>query len=153
MIREEIFYELLETLYELSRKISIYESVPRKYGTEDELYMVEAHTIHLIGNLTNTTTSELATLTKKTRSAISQMVDKLIKKGLVKKSKNPADNRQVIIELTDKGKKVYEFHKELDKKTYDKHLEKLADYSTEDFLNYIKISSFLIKEMDKVIDK
>lgn len=80
-------------------------------------------------------------------------MDKLIKKGLVIKHKNPNDNRQVNIELTDKGKKVYEFHKELDKQAYSKHLEKLDQYSTEDFLNYIKISCFLIKEMDRVMDK
>ena len=104
MTREEIFYEMIETIYEMSRKLNTYESVPRKYGTEDELYVVEAHTIELIGIHTITTVSELSKLTKKTKSALSQMVDKLIKKGLVIKYKNPDDHRQVMIELTNKGK-------------------------------------------------
>jgi DNA-binding MarR family transcriptional regulator len=153
MTREEIFYEMIETIYEMSRKLSVYESVPRKYGTEDELYVVEAHTIDLIGTHTITTISELSKLTKKTKGAISQMVDKLIKKDLVIKYKNPNDNRQVMIELTDKGKKIYEFHRKLDKQTYSQYLERLTQYSTEDFLNYIKISNYLIKELDHLIDK
>lgn len=153
MTREEIFFEMIETIYEMSRKLSVYESVPRTYGTEDELYVVEAHTIDLIGTQTVTTISELAKITKKTKGAISQMVDKLIKKDFVIKYKNPDDNRQVMIELTDKGKKVYEFHQKLDRQTYLKYLEQLNQYSTEDFLNYIKISTYLIKELDDLIDK
>src|SRR5438309_7478272 len=145
MTREEIFYEMIETIYEMSRKLSVYDNAPRMYGTEDELYVVEVHTIDLIGIHTITTISELSTLTKKTKGALSQMVDKLIKKDLVIKYKNPNDNRQVMIELTDKGKKIYEFHRKLDKQTYSKYLEGLTQYSTEDFLNYIKISTYLIK--------
>lgn len=49
MTREEVFSELMESLYEVSRNTSLYESIPRKYGSDDELYMVEAHTINLIG--------------------------------------------------------------------------------------------------------
>ncbi|MGG1658310.1 MarR family winged helix-turn-helix transcriptional regulator [Brevibacillus sp. NRS-1366] len=145
MTREEVFFELMETIYELSRKISSYESVPRKYGTEDELYMVEAHTINLIGNKVQTTTSELSKLTNKTKGAISQMVDKLIKKDLVVKQKNPLDNREVIIALTEKGKTVYEFHRELDKMEYGRFLSKLDKFSTEDFHTYIQISSTIIQ--------
>ncbi|MFP3390776.1 MarR family winged helix-turn-helix transcriptional regulator [Brevibacillus sp. SIMBA_040] len=145
MTREEVFFELMETIYELSRKTSSYESVPRKYGTEDELYMVEAHTINLIGNLVQTNTSELSKLTNKTKGAISQMVDKLIKKELVVKYKNPDDNREVIIELTEKGRTVYEFHKELDKVEYARFLNQLDEFTTEDFQRYIEISSIIIR--------
>lgn len=149
MKKEEIIYELMESVYDLSRQISSYESIPRKYGTEDELYMVEAHTINLIGNKTQTTASELANLTKKTKGAISQMVNKLIKKGLVLKSKNPIDKREYILELTKKGKMVYDFHYQLDKQEYTKILNKLHQFSEEDLLVYIKISSILSENTSK----
>ncbi|MCH6264941.1 MULTISPECIES: MarR family winged helix-turn-helix transcriptional regulator [Neobacillus] len=149
MKKEEIIYELMESVYDLSRQISSYESIPRKYGTEDELYMVEAHTINLIGNKTQTTASELANLTKKTKGAISQMVNKLIKKGLVLKSKNPIDKREYILELTEKGKMVYDFHYQLDKAEYTKILNKLHQFSEEDLLVYIKISSILSENTSK----
>ena len=73
------------------------------------------------------------------------MVDKLIKKELVIKYKNPDDNREVIIELTEKGKTVYEFHKELDKVEYARFLNQLDEFTTEDFQRYIEISSIIIR--------
>ncbi|MCS1392211.1 MarR family winged helix-turn-helix transcriptional regulator [Lysinibacillus boronitolerans] len=143
MTRDEVFFELMESIYEVSRITSIYEGIPRKYGTDDELYMVEAHTINLIGDKIKTNTSELTQLTDKTKGAISQMVDKLVKKGLVLKYKNPANNREVIIELTEKGQQVYEYHKALDKMEYAKILNRLDEFSTDDFEKFIKISSIL----------
>lgn len=143
MTRDEVFFELMESIYEVSRITSVYESIPRKYGTDDELFMVEAHTINLIGDKIKTNTSELTQLTDKTKGAISQMVDKLVKKGLVLKYKNPTNNREVIIELTEKGQQVYEYHKELDKMEYAKILNQLDEFSTEDFEKFIKISSIL----------
>lgn len=143
MTRDEVFFELMESIYEVSRITSVYESIPRKYGTDDELFMVEAHTINLIGDKIKTNTSELTQLTDKTKGAISQMVDKLVKKGLVLKYKNPTNNREVIIELTEKGQQVYEYHKELDKMEYAKILNRLDEFSTEDFEKFIKISSIL----------
>lgn len=139
----KFFFELMESIYEVSRITSIYEGIPRKYGTDDELYMVEAHTINLIGDKIKTNTSELTQLTDKTKGAISQMVDKLVKKGLVLKYKNPANNREVIIELTEKGQQVYEYHKALDKMEYAKILNRLDEFSTDDFEKFIKISSIL----------
>lgn len=144
MNKEEIFNEMMETIYKYSRIINSYESIPRQYGTEDEIYMVEAHTINLIGNKSQTNISELAELTNKTKGALSQMVERLIKKGMVTKSKNPLDNREVIIQLTNKGKIVYDYHKELDKSEYKKLLIELDQFSEEDFLKYTKISTILL---------
>lgn len=141
--KEEVFNELMETLYETSRLLSSYESIPRMYGTEDELYMVEVHTLNLIGNIIKTNTSEIAEITNRTKSAVSQMVDKLIKKGLVDKYRNPDNYREFIIELTPKGKIVYEYHKKLDKEEYGKHLMNLKDFTAEDFQKLIKISKVL----------
>ena len=149
MEREKIFFELMETLYELSRQISAYESIPRKYGTDDDLYMVEAHTINRIGDLGQTSTTELARLTNKTKGAISQMVDKLIKKDLVVKYKNPSNQREVIIELTEKGKIVYEYHRQLDLKEYSLILKKLDKFTTQDFKNFISISKAILNNSDK----
>ncbi|MFP3886099.1 MarR family winged helix-turn-helix transcriptional regulator [Priestia filamentosa] len=139
--REEIFNELLESIYELSRSTNAYESIPRKYGTEDELYMVEAHTINLIGENKKVSPSQLVKLTNKTKGAISQMVDKLLKKGLVIKYKNPINSREVIIELSDKGKQAYKYHRELDQIEYGKILSRLDQFSIEDFINFMKIAS------------
>ncbi|QOS97323.1 winged helix DNA-binding protein [Brevibacterium sp. JNUCC-42] len=153
MTREDIFYQLIESIYDVSRSTSLYESVPRTYGTDDELYMVEAHTINLIGEKVHTNTSELAKLTNKTKSAISQMVDKLLKKDLVLKNKNPTNSRETIIELSEKGKQAYQYHKELDKTEYALILDRLDQYSTEDFIKFIEIASIVNDNIKKSIKK
>lgn len=149
--REEVFNELIESIYEVSRSTSAYESIPRKYGTEDELYMVEAHTINLIGENSKVSPSYLAKLTNKTKGAISQMVDKLLKKGLVIKYKNPTNNREVIIELSDKGKQAYKYHKELDQIEYGRMLSRLNQFSTEDLINFTKITSVINDHVKNLI--
>ncbi|PIJ97417.1 MarR family winged helix-turn-helix transcriptional regulator [Lysinibacillus sphaericus] len=140
MEKEEIFYELMETLFETSRSISTYESIPRKYGTEDELYMIEAHTLNLIGDKIKTNTTEIAEITHRTKSAVSQMMDKLIKKELAFKYRNPDNYRELTIELTPKGQLVYEYHKKLDKEEFGNYLSDLENFTTEDFQ---KIITFL----------
>ena len=62
-----------------------YDSSPRSYGTEDVLYAEECHTLELIGKYEGITITEIARRVGKTKSAISQMVDRLIKKGLLEK--------------------------------------------------------------------
>jgi DNA-binding MarR family transcriptional regulator len=145
MDREKIFNELMETIYETTRLVNDYQSVPRTYGTEDELYMVEAHTLNLIGDKITTNTSEIAAITNRTKGAVSQMIDKLVKKDLVLKYKNPDNHREVIIELTPKGKIVYDYHKKLDTEEYRKHLQNLDQFTEDDFKKYILISNIINK--------
>ncbi|MDQ0970819.1 DNA-binding MarR family transcriptional regulator [Neobacillus niacini] len=145
MDREKVFHELMETLYETTRLMSDYHSVPRTYGTEDELYMVEAHTLNLIGDQIKTNTSEIAAMTNRTKGAISQMIDKLVKKGLVAKYKNPDNHREMIIELTPKGKIVYNYHKKLDTEEFRKPLKNLEHLTTEDFQKFIIMLKTIIK--------
>ncbi|WP_409369476.1 MarR family transcriptional regulator [Lysinibacillus sp. 38-6] len=152
MEKEKVFYELMETLYETSRLISSYENIPRKYGTDDELYMIEVHTLNLIGDQIKTNTSEIAELTNRTKSAVSQMVDKLIKKDLAFKYRNPNNYRELTIELTPKGKLVYEYHKKLDQEEYGNHLQNLEQFTTEDFQKYITILNVINRRTRNVLN-
>lgn len=149
--REEVFKNMMETLYESSRLIHLYESVPRKYGTDDELYMVEVHTLDLIGRHGKITTTEIAEINNRTTSAASQMVEKLIKKELVHKYRNPNNFRELLIELTEKGEIVYEYHKNLDDVEYNIHLERLEEYSTEDFEKLMQIVKMINEGVEKAL--
>lgn len=152
MDKEKIFHELMETLYESSRLIGSYESIPRKYGTEDELYMMEVHTLNLIGDKNKTNTSEIAEMTNRTKSAVSQMVDKLIKKKLAIKYRNPDNYRELTIELTPKGKLVYDYHKKLDEEEYGKHLNNLEKFTAEEFQKYIEFLNVINRRLINVLN-
>lgn len=152
MDKEEIFYELMETIYETSRVINSYESIPRKYGTEDELYMIEVHTLNVIGDQVKTTTSEIAEIKNCTKSAVSQMVDKLMKKDLVVKYRNPDNYRELNIELTPKGKLVYDYHKKLDLEEYRNYLKNLEQFTAEDFEKYITLLNVINRRTQSVLN-
>ncbi|SHJ48557.1 DNA-binding transcriptional regulator, MarR family [Dethiosulfatibacter aminovorans DSM 17477] len=135
MDRKEEFYDLMNIIYDVSDKISSYEKNPRTYGTDDLLHMIEAHTIEIIGNNKEITSSEIAKKMYKTKGAVSQTIDKLIQKGLVVKNSHPKDNRKFILELTENGKIVFGHHRRKDETAFDRYLDRLEEYSDEDFKN------------------
>jgi len=69
MTKEDSFLEAIDQLYKTSRLLNEYESRPRKYGTEDELYMVEAHVINLIGEKKVTNITDIAREMNRTKES------------------------------------------------------------------------------------
>ncbi len=159
MRREEKIVELMESIYELSNYINLYQSQPRTYGTEDILYMAETHLVQIIGKVGQTTITELAKKTHKTKSAISQTIDKLNAKDIVAKGKNPNDNKEIFVFLTQKGERINRFHSALDEKAYRAILNLLDDFELEDFDKCIKVNKIVTNEnikairMKKMLDK
>ena len=85
MDRLEVFGKMIDAFFEGTRIFHKYEKIPRKYGTDIELYMSEMHTLDYISKNEGTTVTNLANITKKTKSAITQLTNKLEKKGFIKK--------------------------------------------------------------------
>lgn len=138
MDREEAFNEMMETLFEMSRYISVYESTPRRYRTED-LYMTEMHALNLIWGQDRMNMTQLAQRTNRTKGAISQMVEKLRKKGLLTKEKNPQNNSEIFLRLTDLGREVCQYHREMERKIYHLYLSGLEDFDQADFERYRRL--------------
>ncbi len=147
MDKNKLVYSIMDTLYELSREISEYESIPRQYGTDDEIFMVEAHTINLIGENSSITISEIAKMSNKTKGAISQMVEKLINKEIVFKVKDSSDQRRVFLNLTEKGKRIFDYHKKLDEKEYSKIIKKLNHFTYDEFETFYQIAQQMLEIM------
>jgi len=133
MSRHEKFYDLMNIIYDVYDKISLYEKHPRKYGTDDLLSMIEAHTIEMIGKNEEITASVIAEKMYKTKGAVSQLIDKLVKKGLVEKKEHLNDSRKFILELTENGKIVFFHHEQKDKIAFDRYLARLDNCSDKDF--------------------
>ena len=149
MTKESAFLNAINKLYETSRLLNEYESIPRKYGTDDELFMVEAHIINLIGDKKVINITDIAKQMNRTKSSASQNITRLIKKGLVKKEKSIHSSREVSIMLTSKGEKVFQFHKNLDDREYNSYLSKLENYDAKDFEN---IDHFLAIVNENIIN-
>lgn len=152
MSEKKIFTEIMEEFNVFFRIIYSYQNVPRTYGTDDLLLMSEAHMIEMIGNNPGLNLNELAEKTHRTKSSASIMLKSLVKKKLIKRKRDIEDNRRYIINLTDKGQIIFDFHEELDDTNYREILQSINDITkvTEEDLNKFKI---FLKNYNKVISE
>ncbi len=139
MNRNKLFMTAMDLLLKANLYINKYESTPRKYGTDDVLYEVESHTIDMIGKNEHIGVTEIARRMHKSKSAVSQIVNRLMKKGYLLKMPNPESQREVRLILTETGMKVFRYHESFDALSYQEILNNLNDFSDQDFQIYIKI--------------
>lgn len=143
------FMEHLNTNLRISMR---YHSTPHYYGIEEELYISEAHVIQAIGDEPDQSLVELAKATHRTKSAMSMMIRKLEKKGLVSKIRTEADNRRIALTLTEKGRKVYKYHQRLDEVNYDWIFKKMNENDTIS-LEDLKTANKVLKSLVDIPDR
>jgi DNA-binding MarR family transcriptional regulator len=104
------FDQALKLFEQVREKLELVHTPTRDYGTYFPLHKVEIHTIQVIGNNPGINCTELTLCMGVTRSAISQTVNKLLKKRLILKTQLEADARESSLELTDLGWKGFHAH-------------------------------------------
>jgi DNA-binding MarR family transcriptional regulator len=102
-----------ETLVRVLNKALANQRKPRRYGLEDMLYPAEVHMVMLIGQYPTFGVTELAAKAGITKGAVSQMIQRLVSKGLISKSTSSSSGRRVILELTNRGKIAFYSHERL----------------------------------------
>lgn len=88
------------------------EKRPHDYGVGFSLYRSEIHTIDAVGRDEQVNITELAQMLGVTKSATSQMIDRLVKKGLVDKTILSKSDTEVALTLTTMGQTVFRAHQE-----------------------------------------
>jgi MarR family. len=146
--------KMMNAFYEGSRIIHAYDKVPRKYGIDQYLYMAEMHTLEVISENEGITVTELAEAMRKTKSAITQLTNKLQKKNVVVKLRSKEYHKEVEIYLTDVGIKACKYHKSLDESNYMNGLKYLEKYSVEELQKSAEIFTVVTQSLkNNVLDK
>lgn len=148
----EQYKELLQSFdkgYELCFE---YDSMPHQYGDE-VLYQSEMHFLEVVGDTPSITITVISQQLRKTKSACSQMVRKLVKKELLTQERNEKNNREYYLNLTERGKEIYEVHKEFDEKCMQRTYKSLADFSEEELRSYISVQKTLNQVFQKDVDE
>lgn len=104
------FDQLLELLEQVKAKLELVHTPIRDYNTGFPLYKVEIHTIQIIGSKPGISSTDLAARMGVTKSAVSQTVNKLLKKGLIRKTHSASDARESALELSALGWKGFHAH-------------------------------------------
>ena len=140
--------KLSEVFLRIMHKVIENQKKPRRYGIDDFLYPSEIHTIMMIGIHKDVHISELARFLGITRGAVSQMMTKLEKKGLIDKKIDPQNATRTLLSLTNKGKVAYYAHEQYHEETDVPLIEYITDL-TED--QYVFAQEFLQK-LEEMID-
>ncbi|WP_319761740.1 MarR family winged helix-turn-helix transcriptional regulator [Maridesulfovibrio sp.] len=124
--------EVIPHMQEMGRVLAKYNMVEKRafdFGIGLDLYPSEIHTLAAIDRLGGCGVTALAQESGVTKGAISQLVSKLVKKGLIVKEPDPENGAKVILKLTGAGKKASDNH-------YDFHLNHDSE-----FIDYLRAMS------------
>ncbi|WP_207263949.1 MarR family transcriptional regulator [Desulfovibrio sp. Huiquan2017] len=147
-MKSETTHDLIAQLVKITTKLNGLEKVPVDFGTQELLHPSEIHTIEAVGNQFNTVTA-ISNYFGITKGAVSQVITKLHKKNYIRKERNEAYPKEVILSLTDKGKKAYETHKKLHEIMDSGMTEFLDSYPEE----WIQTFQTMLVQFEKQIDK
>ena len=137
----EQFMRVTNTINELHKPaISLNGSIPLTLG--------EIHLIECIGKHPEINVTEIAKILGNTKGAVSQMAKKLEKKGLINKKKKGNNNKEIILELSDEGKKIFLEHEKLHDSLYKEILSSLNNQSLEN-IEFLKDTLNIIEKHTK----
>ncbi len=113
----------------------------------------EIHCIEYLGENTDSNVTELAESFYMTKSAISKLTKRLIKKGLIESYQKPNNKKEIYFRLTEQGKLINEIHKELDKEFQERDKAVFEQVTDEQYDIMIRFAERYNKHLDMEIAK
>lgn len=107
------YIEMAWLMERIMHKYAQYEKIPQQYCEDIVLTQPEIHTVAIIGDKEGIGITELAKMRGITKGAVSQMVDKLVEKGLVEKRENPHSKAAISLYLTPNGQRARAEHRKM----------------------------------------
>ena len=140
----ETMEKALSAAIQLQQSIYKYLNVPRHYGENIVLYMREAHLLSALGDAGRMMSAEeLAASLEITHGAVTQLTDRLEKKGYVYRDKSGKDKRQILRGLTERGKEAYALHCAFDEEKMTDIRAECSDFSEQELQTFIDIAARL----------
>ena len=128
--------QLAEALLRAFAKFSKNEKKPRHYGVDQLLHPSEIHMVMRVGNNPGAHVSELARIAGITRGAVSQLIARLVKKGLIQKVEDPESSLKTVPVLTNKGKVAFYATNSATRKAEDKSPITSVTSTMRNFMRY-----------------
>ena len=144
--QQEVRFHTAARFQRLINKIARMSQNPNQFGTGELLPMAEIQVIHTVGNLPEITVTELAQQLGLTKGTVSPVVNKLVKRGYLAKTRSKRDGRKMKLTLTEKGRIAAEGYEQYAN-------EYLSQYAQEiSFGEWVIVNEILAK-LEAFIDK
>lgn len=131
-----------ERIYEAVRK---FNSLGNECNLEladsmgmSELQLNQIHYLKIIDRTVDISFGEFAEILKVTKPSVTEIVNKLIKLGVVEKAQCTQDKRKYYIKLTEKGRNIARLPFLAEQKVVDMIVDSLNDDEIDLFINLIK---------------
>ena len=151
MVKVDKIHDFKETFLRIINKFKVLEKIPIDHGTGDLLYASEINTLEIIGKFPGINLTQLAEKKGVTKSAVSQIVAKLVKKHLVTKNQSPNHEKVFFLELTNSGEIAFENHEKFHEKYDLPMIEKLSGMNDKQFDQVAEIFEMLESTIDKYL--
>lgn len=129
---------LLDTFDEGCQHVNNYNALLHDYNGII-LYQAESQFIRKVGDSPGITITELSEYFGKTKSACSQLMRRMKKKGFLLQERNEHNNREYNLYLTENGEQLYRFHRIFEEKCYRRTAEMLSVFTKDELNTYLKI--------------
>lgn len=139
MTSPESFSDLTDSLIRVIHQAVIIEKTSVDVGYGDHLSASEIHLIDIAGRFPEEKLSEIATRLGITKGAVTQMVQKLEKKGYVCRVRSKENKKTVFLELTPTGIQAYRWHIDLHSRLQRDFLKEISDIPEEQIQGTISI--------------
>lgn len=147
--KEELIKSTVQQLLRVAKKYSRIEELHIPVDEYGEITTREAHMIQAIGEHAQMNVTGLATYFGITKSAASQMVAKLTKKGFLEKEQAPNSNKELQVSLTQLGREAFHAHEIFHGKDLTDLVSRLSAFS----LSQIATISVLLEAVGSVMDE
>ncbi len=134
-----LFKEMENTQFEISDNITVYPG--------------EIHMISAIAKSNGINVTEVATRLDISKSAASQMIKKLVRKGLIEKAHTQQNNKEIRLLLTREGKTVYDFAEKSHLELKEKFFSFAQGFSDEKWHDYSDFLSKMIDVIKELLDE
>ncbi len=117
MNKKKASRELIDSFLRLVNKYNALGRHPITFGTPYKFFHSERHMLDIVGDDPGLNITEFAKTTGVTKGAISQVVSKLEKKGALRRFKSEENEKEIRLELTQLGEKIYAHHQSANQET------------------------------------
>ena len=147
--REAMTEVMVLKIMRISNKRNRMDAMPMYFDDNQSVTTKEIHTIEAIGEHQQINITELAAYSGVTKSAVSQIIKKLVKRKLVDKRPAAHSNKEIQLSLTDLGWKAFHAHKQF----HNDHMVYLMDQLKTFTLSQIASATVLLDNFEKTLDK
>jgi len=142
---KDLSEEIVITLRQINRAMSIYsKSLDKHYGLTSPQLLI----LHELFQADQIAIGEIARKISLSQATVTDIIDRLKIKGLVTRTKNNLDRRQVLIKITSTGKDIINKRPSLLQKDFLIEFDKLQKWEQHLLLSSVERIAFMMKTKD-----